>query len=53
MINVPYNIEKELAENTDNIEIEAYEEEIRNGKYRDMKKLYDSFDLRGIDKDNI
>lgn len=53
LVNVPYNIEKELAENTDNIEIEAYEEEIRNGKYRDMKKLYDSFDLRGINKDNI
>ena len=53
LISVPYNIDKELHANTDNIELESYEEEIRYGKYRDMKKIYDSFEVRGIDKDKI
>lgn len=53
LINLPYNIDKELADNIDNIEIELYEEEIRNGKYRDMQKIYKSFEIRGIDKDKI
>lgn len=53
LINLPYNIDKELADNIDNIEIESYEEEIRNGKYRDMQKIYKSFEIRGIDKDKI
>lgn len=53
LISVPYDIEKELESNIDNIEKEAYEEELRNGKYRDMNKIYDSFKIRGIDKDKI
>lgn len=53
LINLPYNIDKELADNIDNIEMESYEEEIRNGKYRDMQKIYKSFEIRGIDKDKI
>lgn len=53
LVSIPYDIEKELKENTDNIEREAYEEEIRNGKYRDMNKVYESFTLRGIDKNKI
>lgn len=53
LISIPYNIEKELSENSDNIELESYEEEIRSGKYRDMEKIYKSFELRGIDKDKI
>ena len=53
LVSIPYNIDKELSENKDNIEFESYEEEIRKGKYRDMKKIYRSLELRGIDKDEI
>lgn len=53
LVSVPYNIEKELNDNSDNIEFDSYKEEIRNGKYRDMKKIYDSFAIRGIDKNKI
>ena len=52
-INIPYDIEKELEDNDDNIELEAYIEEIRYGKYRNMEKVYNSLDIRGIDKDKI
>ena len=37
LVSVPYNIEKELSTNKDNIELESYEEELRNGKYRDIE----------------
>lgn len=50
---VPYDIDKELNANDDNIEFESYEKEIKKGKYRDMTKIYKSFKLRGIDKDKI
>lgn len=53
LVNVSYDIEKELSSNKLNIEKEAYDEEIRNGKYRDMEKIYKSFEVRGIDKDTI
>lgn len=53
LVNVPYNIYKELEDSNDNIEFESYEEEIKNGKYRDMTKIYNSFDIRGIDKNKI
>ena len=53
MIIITYNIDKELKSNTDNIEMLSYEEEIRNGKYRDMEKIYKSFEVRGIDKNKI
>ena len=53
LVSVPYNIEKELNDNLDNIEFDSYQEEIRNGKYRDMKKIYDSFYARGIDKNKV
>lgn len=53
LISVPYNIDKELEANTDNIEFDSYQEEIRKGKYRDMQKIYKSFEIRGIDKDKI
>ena len=52
-VNIPYDIDKELAGNTDNIELESYSNELRSGKYRDMGKIYDSFKLRGIDIDKI
>ena len=51
-VSIPYDIEKELS--SDNIfEREDYESEIRYGKYRDMKKVYKSFQNRGIDIDKI
>lgn len=53
LVCVPYDIDKELNGNDDNIEFESYEEEIRKGKYRDMTKIYKSFELRDIDKDKI
>lgn len=53
LVCVPYDIDKELNDNDDNIEFESYEEEIRKAKYRDMTKIYKSFELRGIDKDKI
>lgn len=53
LVSIPYDIDKELESNTDNIEISSYEEEIRNGKYRDMEKIYKSFEIRGIDKNKI
>lgn len=52
-VNIPYNLENELKNNTDNIEFDSYKEEILNGKYRDMQKIYKSFDDRGIYKDKI
>ena len=53
LVSVPYDIDKELNDNNDNIEFESYKEEIKKGKYRDMTKIYNSFELRGIDKDKI
>ena len=52
-VSVLYDIEKELATNTDNIERESYEEELRCGIYRDMSSVYENFEERGIDVDKI
>lgn len=38
-IRVPYDIKKELASNTYNIEYEAYRAEIQSGLYRNMEKI--------------
>lgn len=53
LISIPYNIDNELISNNDNIEAASYEEELRTGKYRNMQKIYDSFAVRGIDKNKI
>ena len=53
LVNIPYNIDKELSKNIDNIEYESYQEEIKNGKYRDMEKINKSFEKRGINIDSI
>lgn len=53
LINVSYDIDKELSDNSDNIEFNSYSEELKKGKYRDMGKIYNSFEARGIDKDKI
>ena len=53
MVSVPYDIDKEIESNTDNVELDSYKEEMKNGKYRNMDKIYKSFEFRGIDKDKI
>ena len=53
LVNVSYDIDKELSDNSDNIEFDSYSEELKKGKYRDMTKIYNSFEARGIDKDKI
>ncbi len=53
LVSVPYNIEKEISTNEDNIELDSYSEELRNGKYRDMKKIFDSFESRNINIEDI
>lgn len=52
-INVTYDIEKELEENKDNIEFAEYETEIRQGKYRNMQRIYDDLKSKGIDINKI
>ncbi len=39
LISIPYDIEAELAANEDNIELEGYQQELRDGWYRDMEKV--------------
>ena len=53
LVNVSYDIDKELSDNSDNIEFDSYSEELKKGKYRDMTKIYNSFEAIGIDKDKI
>lgn len=50
---LPYDINKELKDNQDNIEYESYEKELTEGKYRNMTKITESFKLRGIDVEKI
>lgn len=38
-VHLPYNIEKELQSPKYNVEKEAYEKELRYGKYRDLNKM--------------
>ena len=52
-VSLPYAIDKELETNDENVEKEEYEEEIKNGCYRDMEKVYKMFLACGIDKDKI
>lgn len=53
LVSVPYDIEKEINNSSDNIELDSYSEELRSGMYRDMNKIYDSFSSRGIRKEDI
>lgn len=52
-IRVPYDIEKELADEHLNLESENYRYEIMEGKYRDMTKVNEGFKKLGIDVDKI
>ncbi|MGX8680450.1 MAG: metallophosphoesterase family protein [bacterium] len=48
IVNVPYDYEKELSLNDDNIEYDSYQEEIRHGRYRDMAKIHRFLNENGI-----
>lgn len=48
-VRVPYDIDKELDSNEDNLELEDYTFELKHGRYRDMKKINDNFERLGID----
>lgn len=50
-VNVKYDIEKELLFHDDHIEWEAYQKEIREGRYRDMEKILKK--VRGDLKDGV
>lgn len=52
-VKVPYDIDKELEDEKNNIEQENYRFELKEGKYRNMQKIYDNFKKLGIDVDNI
>ncbi len=51
-VKVCYDIDKEL-ENENNIEIENYTHELKNGMYRNMTKVNDYFQKLGINVDEI
>lgn len=52
-VRVPYDIDKELASDRLNIEKENYIYELKQGKYRNMTKVYDNFKRLNIDVDEI
>ena len=51
-IKVPYNIDKELEDESLNIERDNYRLELKEGKYRDMTKVNNNFRRLGIDYDD-
>ena len=53
IVSIPYNIEEELNNSKDNIEFDAYAEELRSGIYRDIEKITKTFEERGINLDDI
>ncbi len=53
LVNVPYDIEKELSNSIDHIELEDYEHDLRNGLYGNMEKIYKSFELREIKREDV
>lgn len=52
-VSIPYDYMKELNDNKDNVNYKDYENEIKYGKYRDMKKVNKTLINRGIDIDKI
>lgn len=52
-IKIPYNIDKELEDGVQNIEKDSYRFELKEGMYRNMKKISDKFKELGIDVDKI
>lgn len=52
-VRVPYSIEKELEDESLNIEKDNYRFELKEGKYRNMVKVNEGFKRLGIDTDKI
>lgn len=52
-IRLPYDVEKELEINKDNVELKSYTYELRNGKYRNMDKIIKNFEKNGINNEDI
>lgn len=52
-IKVPYDIDRELEDETLNIEKDSYRFELKEGKYRNMAKINNYFKELGIDVDKI
>lgn len=52
-IKIPYDIDKELADQDKNIEKEKYKYELKNGRYRDLSKVNENFKKLGVDVDKI
>lgn len=52
-VKVPYDLNKELEDANFNIEKDNYYFEIKEGKYRDMSRIYYYFKKIGIDTDKI
>lgn len=52
-IKVPYDIDRELEDENLNIEKENYRFELKQGMYRDMTKIKESYKKLGIDVDKI
>ena len=53
LVSIPYDKDKEIKSNIDNIEFDDYKTEITKGKYRDMEKINNSFKERGININEI
>ena len=53
IVNVSYDIEKELENSSDNLEFDALAKELNEGIYRDTNRLNKTLVDRGIDKDSI
>ncbi len=52
-VKVPYDINKELADNKDNIEYDAYARELLEGMYRNPEQLREYFEKRGINTNDM
>ena len=52
-VKVPYNIDKELEDESLNIERDTYRFELKEGKDRDMTRINENFRRLGIDVDKI
>ena len=52
-VKVPYNIDKELEDESLNIEQDNYRFELKEGRYRDMTRINENFRRLGIDVEKI
>ena len=52
-VSIPYDIDKELLSNKDNIDSKSYAEELKYGKYRNMDRVYQRLEERGVSKDDL